>query len=86
MHAAGLLVCKCKCMIFLMPWTGLFRTLDDAGRNLAKRGRGVVGNIFAGSCAVFVQLFADVSQNQEMLLGWHKPSVSSDRPGCLDTR
>ena len=53
----------------LMPWTGLFRTLDDAGRNLAKRGRGVVGNTFAGSCAVFVQLFADVSQNQEMLLG-----------------
>lgn len=68
---AGLLVCKCKCkcMIFLMPWTGLFRTLDDAGRNLAKRGRGVVGNTFAGSCAVFVKLFADVSQNQEMLLG-----------------
>ena len=56
------------------------------GGILRREVGGVVGNIFAGSCAVFVQLFADVSQNQEMLLGWHKPSVSSDRPGCLDTR
>ena len=61
-----------ECMILLMPWTGLFRTLDDAGRNLAKRGEGLLETLLQEVVLVFGQLFADVfSQNQEMLLGWH---------------